>query len=292
MRSTTASWISAWIKARLVDPQDWPHQVKFMPATAAAATASGLASGKAISAFLPPSSSSTGLIVSAAARMTARPVGTLPMSATIAMPGRDASAAPTSRPPGSTLNTPGGNSPPISSARRNADNGACSGGLTMTLLPAASGAADLPAQNMNGWLNGMIRATTPRGSRTEKFTASGPIGMEAPFISVTSPAKNSICPAAIATSPCISVTGLPPSAASSAASSRPWRRSTAAISRSTLARSMGGTRRQIWKPCFAAAMAASTSATPPSAIVHSTWPVAGLATSIVRPSMASCHAPP
>ena len=142
--------MSAWRKARLVEPQDWPHQVKFMPATAAAATASGSASGKAISAFLPPSSSSTGLIVSAAARITARPVGTLPISATMAMPGCAASAAPTSRPPGSTLNTPGGSSPPINSASRRADSGACSGGLTMMLLPAASGAAALPAQNMNG----------------------------------------------------------------------------------------------------------------------------------------------
>ena len=31
----------------------------------------------------------------------------------------------------------------------------------------------------------MMRPTTPIGSRTEKFTASGPIGMVAPFISVT-----------------------------------------------------------------------------------------------------------
>ena len=43
----------------------------------------------------------------------------------------------------------------------------------------------------------MMRPTTPIGSRTEKFTASGPIGIEAPFISVTKPAKNSICAAAI-----------------------------------------------------------------------------------------------
>ena len=34
----------------------------------------------------------------------------------------------------------------------------------------------------------MMRPTTPRGSRTEKFTEPGPIGIEAPFISVTRPA--------------------------------------------------------------------------------------------------------
>src|SRR5471032_2657843 len=44
------------MKARLVEPHDWPHQVKFMPPMMAPATSSGSASGKAISAFLPPSS--------------------------------------------------------------------------------------------------------------------------------------------------------------------------------------------------------------------------------------------
>ena len=102
----------------------------------------------------------------------------------------------------------------MSSARRSADSGAWSGGLTITLLPAASGAADLPAANMNGWLNGTMRATTPSGSRTEKLTTSGPIGIDAPFISVTSPAKKSSCAAATFASLAISRTGLPPFAAS------------------------------------------------------------------------------
>ena len=144
-----------------------------MPSTTARATWSGSASAKPISAFLPPSSSSTGLMVSAAACSTARPAGTLPTSATLAMPGCAASRAAACRSAGSTLNTPGGNSGPISSARRSADSGACSGGLMMTALPAARIAADLPAQNISGWLNGSSRATTPSGSRTEKFTRSG-----------------------------------------------------------------------------------------------------------------------
>ena len=45
MRSTTASWISRCKKARLVEPHDCPHQVKFMPAMAASATSPGSASG-------------------------------------------------------------------------------------------------------------------------------------------------------------------------------------------------------------------------------------------------------
>jgi hypothetical protein len=40
--------------------------------------------------------------------------------------------------------------PPISSARRSDDSGACSGGFMITVLPVASGAPALPAQNMNG----------------------------------------------------------------------------------------------------------------------------------------------
>jgi hypothetical protein len=66
----------------------------------------------------------------------------------------------------------------------------------------------------------MIFATTPSGSRTEKLIASGPIGMECPFISVTSPAKKSNCDDAMAVSLTIGVKGLPQSIASIAASSR------------------------------------------------------------------------
>ena len=44
MRSITASWIFSCMKARLVEPQDWPHQVKFMPPITAPATSSGSAS--------------------------------------------------------------------------------------------------------------------------------------------------------------------------------------------------------------------------------------------------------
>ena len=82
--------------------------------------------------------------------MTARPVGTLPTRATIATSLWPASAAPTSLPPGTTLNTPGGRMPSINSASRSEESGDCSGGFTTTVLPAASGAADLPMQNMNG----------------------------------------------------------------------------------------------------------------------------------------------
>src|SRR5262249_29095568 len=138
------------MKARLVDPQDCPHQVKFIPPITAAATSSGSASPKAIRAFLPPSSNIVRLIVSDAAFITARPVGTLPITAIIVPSGGLASGCPASRPPGTTLNTPAGSRLPINSASRKEERGACSGGFTTTVLPAARGAADLPAQNMKG----------------------------------------------------------------------------------------------------------------------------------------------
>ncbi len=75
-RTSTAPWISLCRKARDVEAQDWPHQAKFIPATIPPATASGSASAKAISAFLPPSSSSSGLTRSAAVRaLAAGPAG-------------------------------------------------------------------------------------------------------------------------------------------------------------------------------------------------------------------------
>ncbi len=236
--------------------------MKFIPATTARATSSGSTSGKAIRAFLPPSSNNVGFRVSDAARITARPVGTLPISVTMATPGWLDSAAPSSRPPAATLNTPGGNRWPTSSASRSADSDATSGGFMMTLLPAASGAAALAAVNMNGWLKATMRATTPTGSRTEKLTACGPIGMESPFISVTRPAKNSNWPAALA--------------ASIIASSSPCSRITAAARRTATAGSSGGTARQASKPCCAAATSAATSSPSPSGTSPSTSSVAGL----------------
>src|SRR5262249_55541715 len=121
-----------------------------MPSTTAAETASRSASGKAISAFLPPSSSVTGLSVSEAAFITARPVGTLPMSATLATSGWLASTWPTSLPPGTRFHTPGGRMPSINSASRSEDSGACSGGLTTVGLPAAGGPGGLDREGGPG----------------------------------------------------------------------------------------------------------------------------------------------
>ncbi len=109
----------------------------------------------------------------------------------------------------------------------------------------------------------MMRPTTPNGSRTEKLTTSGPIGIDEPFISVTRPAKNSICAAATMASLTISRTGLPQSAASIM---RQFlgilARRISAIRRRILARSSGSTRRHSLNAALAAATAASISSAP------------------------------
>src|SRR5260221_14528078 len=97
-----------WKKARVVDPQDCPHQAKFMPAIIASATANGSASAKAIKTFLPPNSRRTGRIPSAAARITARPVAMLPITDSIAMSRCAVSACPASATAGGDIEDTGG----------------------------------------------------------------------------------------------------------------------------------------------------------------------------------------
>ena len=138
----------------------------------------------------------------------------------------------------------------------------------------------------------MMRPTTPKGSRTEKLTTSGPIGIDEPFISVTKPAKNSICAAAIMASLTISRTGLPQSAASIMASSLAFCRRISAIRRRILARSSGSTRRHSLNAALAAATAASISSAPASATLPSDSPVPGFIVSTKRPDFGSCQAPP
>jgi hypothetical protein len=72
------------------------------------------------------------------------------------------SAAPLAAPrPLITAHRSGPNTPAASSAMRSPDSGVWSGVLSTTALPATNGAAILPAAKKSGWLNGMIRPTTP-----------------------------------------------------------------------------------------------------------------------------------
>ena len=133
----------------------------FMPLIAAFAAATGSASGKMKMGFLPPSSSVTSFIPSAASRAMIRPVSTEPTKPMRSTSGWRTMAEPVAAPPVTTLTTPGGRTPSHSSPKRRLDSGACSDPFTTTVLPATRAAAAFSAQKRNGWLKGLIFATTP-----------------------------------------------------------------------------------------------------------------------------------
>jgi len=62
------------------------------------------------------------------------------------------------------LTTPGGSTWLTISTSRSTASGACSPGLTTTVLPAASAGAAFFVKCSGGQLNGRIAATTPYGS--------------------------------------------------------------------------------------------------------------------------------
>ncbi|MNL24289.1 hypothetical protein D3C87_1457170 [compost metagenome] len=123
-------------------------------------------SAKITKGDLPPSSRLMFLISLAAACMILRPVGTLPVKATLSTYGCLASGAPASRPrPVITFRTPAGN-PALSAmpASSRAVNGVSSDGLSTTVQPAASAGATFHEAISIGKFHGMIAATTPTGS--------------------------------------------------------------------------------------------------------------------------------
>ena len=101
------------------------------------------ASAKTMLGDFPPSSRVTGTTLSAAAFITAIPVGTEPVKVIWLIPGCPASAAPATSPrPVSTLKTPlGSPASSASSARRSVERTASSAGLATTVLPQASAGA-------------------------------------------------------------------------------------------------------------------------------------------------------
>jgi len=103
---------------------------------------------------------------SAAAREMTPAVGTEPVKASRSMPGCAVRAAPASRPePCTTLKTPGGTpASAMMSASRLAVSGAHSGGLSTTVLPAASAGPIRQVASISGAFHGVMIATTPAGS--------------------------------------------------------------------------------------------------------------------------------
>ena len=98
--------------------------------------------------------------------MISRPVAVSPVKATLAIRLLEARAIPTSAPgPLTTLMTPGGTMPSMSSTSLRIDHGVGLAGLTTVALPPASAGAIFQAAIRSGKLNGMICPTTPSGSR-------------------------------------------------------------------------------------------------------------------------------
>ena len=91
---------------------------------------------------LPPNSRASGVRWAAAVAIRARAVAEPPVKLILSTPGWPANAWPVAAPPTTTLSTPGGRpASAASSAKRTIPNGASSGGLATTALPAASAGA-------------------------------------------------------------------------------------------------------------------------------------------------------
>ena len=114
---------------------------------------------------LPPSSSTVGTRLAAAARATWRAVSPPPVKVILSMAGWAVSAAPTAGPPVTTLITPGGNpASAVRSASISAVTGVSSDGLTTAVQPAASSGASFQVSRNSGEFQGMMAPTTPTGT--------------------------------------------------------------------------------------------------------------------------------
>ena len=175
-------------KMRLRAQQSWPALPNTAPGAAAAA-AGRSASAKMMFGDLPPSSSVTRLIVSAAPVAIWRPTSVEPVNAIFATSGCSTSRCPQVRPgPTTTLTTPSGRpASSASSAKRSAVSGVSSAGLSTTVFPAASAGPSFQAAIVSGKFHGTISPTTPSGSRT--------VNAWPPSTGIVSPSRRSGAPA-------------------------------------------------------------------------------------------------
>src|SRR6059036_2681088 len=140
--------------------------------------------------LLPPSSSVTRLLVSAAIFLTWRPTSVEPVNEILSTSGCRTSAAPAvDPPPQTTLNAPGGT--PASSAisaKSRAVSGVSEAGFRTTVHPAASAGANFQLAMLSGKFHGTIAPTTPIGSR-RVYVKNGPsTGSVSPTILSAHPA--------------------------------------------------------------------------------------------------------
>ena len=172
-------------------------------------------------------------------------MATDPVNEIASTSGCSTSACPTSWPvPCTTLNTPGGSPASIAtSAISTAAIGVCSAGLRTTELPAASAAAT-KAKTAVGPFHGMIKPTTPMGSRTcETLNSLGTAGIE-PCSFEGHPLKYSMPSTANCTMKPVYDRSSPASSTSISANSSPRSATRAAMLRSTFSFAIGGWLRQ------------------------------------------------
>ena len=158
-----------------------------------ASAASTFMSGPRMAGSLPPSSSTTGRVVAAAAAMTACPVPTPPVNETMSTSGWATSAAPSAAVgPLTTLRTPGGSASAMAAATSSTVPGQVGGALTTTLLPANSAGRALLAMTDTGQLKGKMAATTPWGTHSTRVAP--PLSTRGASASATSGAKAAAMP--------------------------------------------------------------------------------------------------
>ena len=283
MKRSTAE-LSTRIRERA--QQSWPA-LPNTPPGAAAAAASMSASAKTRFADLPPSSSVTRLIVCAAPAAIPRPTSVEPVNATLATSGCSTSREPHTEPgPATTLRTPSGR--PASTAIRSSSSevsGVSAAGLRTIVLPAASAGATFHEAITSGKFHGVIRPTTPSGSRNVISTP--------PATGIVRPSEALRAPGVVAEA-LGDHRDLAASVGDRLAGVASFeRRELVGAGRSTAseiasmrrARSPGATARQAPNAAFARATAASVSSTPARGTSASTFSVAGSITSIVGPGL-------
>ena len=164
MAAMKRSAILSCTRNRVPARQTWPA-LRYISAPVAAALSIS-ASSSTMNGLLPPSSRLHGTRLAPAACAIHLAVGTEPVNDTRASRGSDTSLAPVFAPePCTMLNTPGGR--PAASAQSASSelvSGAHSGGLTMTVLPAASAGPSFQVASISGAFHGVMMTTTPAGS--------------------------------------------------------------------------------------------------------------------------------
>ena len=220
------------------------------------AIAFGSTSGSTIAGSLPPSSKVSRLSVPAAERMTCLPVSVWPVKAILAMPGWAVIHLPSSSPPETTLNTPGGTMSFQISPSFSVESGVNGEGLTMIVSPAISAGAIFHMASITGKFQGTMAPTTPSGEKRVTTRRSGPSSTTSSCRRCFAVSRSQAAPPN--TSTCAPASGLPCSRISRRQSPSAFASRAAAIFSSTAARCSQEVLLQLRKACAAAATASSS----------------------------------